>query len=97
MNKIATLRLQLRLIVFLSLTSWLGATGSYAFDAWHLSASDIKVGMPYWISFVSADHKNLSTELTSVTKANGYSNDYSTSKLSIQQIDFTDLRQHKNR
>ena len=64
-----------------------------AYDKWHLSAADIEEGKPYWISFVSADHKILSTELTSVTKANGYSNDYTSSKLSIQQIDFTDLRQ----
>lgn len=62
-----------------------GSTQAFAYDEWHLSAADIEVGKPYWISFVSADHKILSTEPTSVTKANGYSNDYSSSKLSIQQ------------
>jgi len=68
-------------------------TNTFAYDQWHLSAADIETGKAYWISFVAADHKNLSTEPTSVTKANGYSNDYSSSKLSIQQHDFTDLRQ----
>lgn len=42
-------------------------TNTFAYDQWHLSAADIEVGKPYWISFVAADHKNLSTEQTSVT------------------------------
>lgn len=34
-----------------------------AYDKWHLSAADIETEKAYWISFVSADHKILSTDL----------------------------------
>lgn len=69
------------MLVMLMMTA---LTNTFAYDQWHLSAADIETGKAYWISFVSADHKNLSTEPTSVTKANGYSDNWYAESLFYQ-------------